>query len=234
MGHPGEHLCQPGPIIECPGQRLGLAQQREAPPILSQEVQRASQGEAEIDAQPHGVSGLGQVCEGLEGLLEGGHSLAEGGAVVGPGARLLAVSDGLVPHLAAQGMMRQTFDLVRVLPSGRVLPPGGRPGPLRPRHHLSTPVGCQRLNGLDQARVQPPAPLQQEAAIGHLVRQGMLEGVFRLGEQAGLIKKLRRLQVRQAAMQRRLGHIGNGSQQREGHVRAQHRSGLQQLLLLRR
>ena len=210
MGHPGQHPSQPGPIVERPGQGLGLAQQGEAPPMLSQWGQRASQSEAEIDGQHPGVAVLGQVREGLEGLLEGGHRLAERGAVVGPGAGLLAVGHGLVPHLAPQGMVRQAFDL------------------------LGHPLGRERLEGLDQARVQPPPPLQQEAAVGHLVRQGMLEGVFRLGEQAGLIQELRRLQVRQAAVQRRLGHVRNGPQQGEGHVRAKHRGGLEQALLLRR
>ena len=70
--------------------------------------------EAEIEGQHPGVAVLGQVREGLEGLLEGGHRLAERGAVVGPGAGLLAVGHGLVPHLASQGMVRQAFDLVRV------------------------------------------------------------------------------------------------------------------------
>ena len=153
---------------------------------------------------------LGQVREGLEGLLEGGHRLAERGAVVGPGAGLLAVGHGLVPHLAPQGMVRQAFDL------------------------LGHPLGRERLEGLDNARVQHPPPLQQQAAVGHLVRQGVLEGVFRLGEQAGLVQELRRLQVRQAAVQRRLGHVGNGLQQGQGHLRANHRGGLEQPLLLRR
>ena len=36
MGHPGQHPSQPGPIVERPGQGLGLAQQGEAPPMLSQ------------------------------------------------------------------------------------------------------------------------------------------------------------------------------------------------------
>ena len=192
LGHPGQHPSQPGPIVERPGQGLGLAQQGEAPPILSQWRQRASQREAELDGQPPGVAVLGQVREGLEGLLEGGHRLAERGAVVGPGAGLLAVGHGLVPHLAPQGMVRQAFDL------------------------LGHPLGRQRLEGLDNARVQPPPPLQQEAAVGHLVRQGMLEGVFRLGEQAGLIEELRRLEVRQAAVQRLLGQVGNGLQQGKG------------------
>ena len=66
------------------------------------------------------------------------------------------------------------------------------------------------------------------------MRQGMLEGVFLLGEQAGLIQELRRLQVCQATVQRLLGHIRNGPQQGEGHVRANHGSGLEQALVLRR
>ena len=210
MGHPGQHPSQPGPIVERPGQGLGLAQQGEAPPMLSQWAQRASQSEAEIDGQHPGVAVLGQVREGLEGLLEGGHRLAERGAVVGPGAGLLAVGHGLVPHLAPQGMVRQAFDL------------------------LGHPVGRERLEGLDNARVQPPPPLQQEAAVGHLVRQGMLEGVFRLGEQPRLIQKLRRLQVCQAAVQRLFGHIRNGPQQGEGHLGANHGGDLQQALLLGR
>ncbi len=71
LGHPGQHPSQPGPIVERPGQGLGLAQQGEAPPMLSQCAQRASQREAEIDGQHPGVAVLGQVREGLEGLLEG-------------------------------------------------------------------------------------------------------------------------------------------------------------------
>ena len=75
-------------------------------------VSATSQSEAELDGQHPGVAVLGQVREGLEGLLEGGHRLAERGAVVGPGAGLLAVGHGLVPHLAPQGMVRQAFDLL--------------------------------------------------------------------------------------------------------------------------
>ena len=68
--------------------------------MLSQLGQRASQSEAEFDGQPPGVAVLGQVREGLEGLLEGDSRLAERGAVPGPGAGLLAVGHGLGPHFA--------------------------------------------------------------------------------------------------------------------------------------
>ena len=135
LGHPGQHPSQPGPIVERPGQGLGLAQQGEAPSMLSQSAQRASQRKAEIDGPPQVSPSVGQVREGLEGLLEGGDRLAEGGAVIGPGASLLAVGDGLVPHLAPHGMVRQAFDL------------------------LGHPLGRQCLERLDNARVQLPPPL---------------------------------------------------------------------------
>src|SRR5215831_8251461 len=116
------------------------------PPNLSQLDQLVSQSEAELDGPYSGVAVLGQVREGLESLLEGGHRLAEGGAVVGPGAGLPAVGDGLVPHLAPQGMVRQALHLLGSL----------------------IPGAC--LEGLNKAGVQPPPPLLEEAAVGHLVR----------------------------------------------------------------
>jgi hypothetical protein len=94
-------------------------------------AQCACQREAELDGQYSGVAGLGQVREGLEGLLEGGHRLAECDAVEGPGAGLLAVGDGFVPYLAPQGMLRQAVDL------------------------LGPPLGGQRFEGLDQVPCSP-------------------------------------------------------------------------------
>jgi hypothetical protein len=132
----GQHPSQPGPVVEHPGQSLGLAQEGEAPPILSHSGQLTSQGKAELKGQPPRVAGLGQVREGLEALLEGGHRLAERGAIVGPSASLLAISDGLAPHLAPQGVVRQAFD------------------------RLGRPLRHERFEGLDQARMQHPPPLQ--------------------------------------------------------------------------
>jgi hypothetical protein len=171
------------------------------PPILSQDDERASQCEAETEGQPLGVVVLRQVREGLEGLLEGGHRLTEGGAVVGPGAGLLAVGDGFVPHLASQGMVCQAFDLVRGLPSCRKA--------LRLRSHLGHLLRRKRLKGLDDAHVQEAPPLLDEAAVGHLVREGMLEGIDSLGDKARLVEELARLQVGKVAVQYRLRQLGN-------------------------
>ena len=99
---------------------------------------------------------------------------------------------------------------------------------------LGHPVPGERLQGLDNAGVQHPPPLLEQTAIGDLVRQGMLEGVFVLGKQACLVQELGRLQVRQAAVQGLLGQLGNSLQQGQGYLRANDRGGLEEALLLRR
>ena len=49
-----------------------------------------------------------------------------------------------------------------------------------------------------------PPPLLEEAAVGHLVREGVLKGILPLREQARLIEELGPLELRQTAVQRLL------------------------------
>jgi hypothetical protein len=77
---------------------------------------------------------------------------------------------------------------------------------------LGHPVPGECFKGLDNPGVEHPSPLQQEAAVGHLVRQGMLEGIFALWEKPRLVEKLGGLQARQAALQRVFRQLGDGLQ----------------------
>ena len=81
--------------------------------------------------------------------------------------------------------------------------------------------------------MEHPSPLLQQSAIGHLLGEGVLEGVLYIGEEARLVEKLGRLQMSKAQAERLLRHVGYGLQEREGHLRANDRSGLQELSLLR-
>jgi len=56
----------------------------------------------------------------------------------------------------------------------------------------------------------------------------VLEGIGALGKQAGLVEKLRCLELCQTAVQRLVGRVGDGLQQRPGHLDADDRRGLQQ------
>ena len=154
------------------------------------------------------VALLGQMREGLSACSKAptASRLADRAIALAP--RLPAIRQGLVPHLAPQGMVGQPFDL------------------------LGHPVPGERLQGLDDAGVQRPPPLLEETAVGHLVGQGVLEGVLELGEQLRLVEELGRLQVRQAVVQGLLGQLGNGLEQGQGHLRANDGGGLEEALLL--
>src|SRR6266568_2773277 len=96
--------------------------------------------------------------EGADRLLEVPHGLAVSRPRHGLLPNLPAVRQGLLPHLSPQGMGGQAFDL------------------------LSYPVPSEPFQDLNDASMQRSPPLLEEATVGYLVRQGMLKGVFQLGE----------------------------------------------------
>ena len=53
--------------------------------------------------------------------------------------------------------------------------------------------------------MQHPPPLLEHTAIGDLVREGVLEGVLMLREEAHFVQEFGRLKVRECAMHCRLG-----------------------------
>ena len=77
--------------------------------------------------------------------------------------RLPEVGHGLLVQFAPHGVMRQAFDLLR------------------------EPLRVQRLDRLNDASVQPSPPVLQDASVGHLVRERMLEGVFEVRKDARLV-----------------------------------------------
>ena len=173
-------------------------------------TERQAQGEPEIDGLLARVARLRQMREGTERLLEVPHGLAVGRPRQGLLPRLPAVRQGLVPHLAPQGMVRQAFDL------------------------LGHPVPGERLQGRDNAGMQHPPPLLQQAAVGHLLRQGVLEGVDQLGEQTRLVQELGVLEMREAQAERLFGQLRHGLEEGQRDLRPNDRRGLEQALLLRR
>ena len=74
--------------------------------------ERVAEVEAEVDALLVALRLGRQVRERVQRLLEAGHGLAVGRARHGLGAGLAEVGDGLVPHLAAQGVVGQPLDLL--------------------------------------------------------------------------------------------------------------------------
>jgi hypothetical protein len=106
-------------------------------------------------------------------------------------------------------MVRQTFDL------------------------LGYPLPRERFNSLDDPGMQHPPPLLEQPPIGHFMREGVLEGVGLVGEEARLVQELGGLEVRQAVVKRHLREFGNGLEHGHGDLGANHGSGLQQALFFR-
>jgi hypothetical protein len=67
---------------------------------------------------------------------------------------------------------------------------------------LRQSIGVKPLDRLHDAGVQPFTPLLQQAAVGDLVGERVLEGVFEVGEQSLLVDELCSLQGPQPLLQR--------------------------------
>src|ERR1043166_3938452 len=106
--------------------------------------------------------------ECFQGLFEVCRCLVECRTAIGPDASLPTVGHSLVPHRTPEGVQGQGLDLVRGLPSGRKA--------LRPRSHLGQAVSVTLFERFDNTGVEQTAALLEEAAVGYLVRQGVLEG----------------------------------------------------------
>jgi hypothetical protein len=146
--------------------------------------------------------------QGVQCLVEERPRLAVCRPVGRPYASLVRIVHDLVPHFPPQGMVGQAFDLL-----GHAIP-------------------GKRLEGLDDAGMEHPPSLLHKAAVGYLVGEGVREGVFEVREQACLVEELSRLQTRQTHAQCLLRRLGYGMEERQGHLHANHRGGLQQALLL--
>ena len=81
--------------------------------------------------------------------------------------------------------------------------------------------------------MQRPPPFVEQAAVGHLVRQGVLEGVDTFWKEVRLVEQLGRLQAGETTMQRHVRQRGNGVHQGTGDFGANDRGGLEEVFLVR-
>src|SRR2546427_12790532 len=125
--------------------------------MLPEDTAGTTQVKPEIDGLLMERALRRQMRQGRQGLFVTPHGFAGRRALHGLGPRLPAIPEGLVPPLAAHGMVGQALDLVGEAVTG------------------------ERFQGLDDLRMQRPSALLQETAISHLVREGMLEGVCAYG-----------------------------------------------------
>src|SRR5262245_24424180 len=99
---------------------------------------------------------------------------------------------------------------------------------------LGHSLPSERFKALYNAGMQYPPPLMEETPIGHFIGESVLEGILTLGKEPCLVQELGRLEVCQTTMQNVFGQLGNGLQQRQGHLRANDGGGLEEALCLGR
>ena len=206
MRHVGAYLPKPPLVAQRLGERFGLAEIGKALSKFSECLERITQVVAEIDGLFLRTL-LGKMPQGGQRLFETRHCLPIGRACHGFVSSLPVVGERFIPHLALQGVVRQSVDLFRQA------------------------VGIEGLHDLDDPRMQHPPPLLGQTAVRHLVGQRVLEGVGVLREEVGLVEKLSRLEVPEAFVHGRLGQLGDRLQQRHGHLGTNNRGRVQQALL---
>src|SRR5262245_11187979 len=96
------------------------------------------------------------MVDGRDGLLEAGRRLSKGQPRRRLPPSLAQVAERRLPPLGGHGMMGETVNV------------------------LDQPPRVEALDGLDDSSVQLLAPLAQEALVGDVVSEGVLEGVFQL------------------------------------------------------
>src|SRR2546422_1993962 len=96
---------------------------------------------------------------------------------------------------------------------------------------LIKPVGIDSLDRLENPGVECTPAILEEAAVGNLVGQRVLEGVLQLGEEPRLVEELRCLQPGEPLAKALLRLLGDRLQQRERHVLADDRCRLEQALV---
>src|SRR6266851_3012376 len=89
----------------------------------------------------------------------------------------------------------------------------------------------ERFDGADDACVKLASPLLQQSTVRDVVSERVLEGIFAIREEPGLVKKLGGLKVVESAPERLVRQLGDRLEQREWHLLADGGGGLQEALV---
>jgi hypothetical protein len=125
-----------------------------------------------------------------------------------PRAGLLPIPHRLLPQLPLGRVVRETLGV------------------------LAEPIRVDRLRGIDDPRMQGPPSFQEQAPVGDVVGQGVLEGVFEVRKEARLVQELSSLEVRESLAQAVFGYVRDGLHEREGHVLPNDGGRLEEALVL--
>ena len=104
----------------------------------------------------------------------------------------------------------------------------------QPLDLFSQALGVERLEGVEDLAVKRAPAVLEQAPVGHVVGQRVLEGVFEIGKEPRLVQKFCGTKLAQAPAQCLLGYLGDSLQEPKGHIFADDRGGLEQTLVVGR
>src|SRR5262249_50201438 len=113
------------------------------------------------------------------------------------------VRAGRLPPLDPEGMMTQTVGV------------------------FAEPIGIQALDAVHDFAMEATPPVVEQAAVGDLVGEGMLERVLEIREEMRLIEELGGLEMTEAVAERLRALAGDRLEQGKRDVLANHGGGLQ-------
>src|SRR5262245_9331035 len=98
---------------------------------------------------------------------------------------------------------------------------------------LGRAAGRTGLDQLADAAVQRTATLVEQALVGDVLHQRVLERILRIREQTRLVEQLARSETPEGLRKALLVEIGDALEQRQRDLVANHRGALQEVLLVR-
>src|SRR5687767_5683510 len=94
-------------------------------------------------------------------------------------------------------------------------------------------IGVEPLDRAGQRSVQRATAIVEEAGVGHVLCQRVLEGVVELRDNPGFVDEFGRLQAAQAAVKGFGRKAGDGLEEDKRDLLADHGSDLQEMSVLR-
>ncbi len=195
-------------VIDLARQGRRLAQVIVEALVFVQREQHGAKRGVQIDRLLEHVATARETISGGNGLLQIGGGRAQRQSIGRLCRRLPQIRERLVPRLGANCMVGETVDVF-----------GGT-------------IAVESLDGFDDPGVQLAAPALEDAPVRYLVGESVLEGVFDLWKQAGLVKELTGLEPGQDLLEIALGRLGDLPEQDERDILADDSRRLEHLLVI--
>ena len=188
------HSTEPALVAEPLRGAFGVPHHVAGPSELPEWGERVPELDPEVHRRFQGLGGLWQVSQRLERPLHVRGDLQVGRPTQGLCPGLPQVADRLVPLLGPKRVVGQALDV------------------------LDEPVGIAPLDRLHDLAVQPSTALLEQAAVGDVVRQSMLERVLDVREHARFVEKLGGLEPPDRGVELGLALPGDRLEQPERNV----------------